>query len=448
MGLAAPMRRFLYISPSFPPTTSVGALRPLKFARHLPAFGWAPVVLADLYEGDGMSAALDAAVPSSTTVIRDYSRHAALSESRFRAGALPLRAVDAGGKPIAPTTGWRRLIPRALRNEYRSRSFWFPDQRLLPMSHNVVDIPHATRAIRRALDAHPECEAVVVNAGPEAAIVAARRVAAERDLPLVCDLRDPWALDTLKLRGMSALQQRWVRWMERRFVESSAKFILNSETALNDYRAHYADVRADRFACIRNHGDNDLIDNGQAPARDRYSILFLGNFRKYVEGDVIVEALAELKERGIGGDEVRFVITGKVTGRALSLAQELGVDDLFESAPFVPYTEIGPFMRSMDLLVALSNDSKQRIPAKIYDYLTTPLPIVVIADNPEINSMLDGVAGTTLCRLRDASVVASAFQAGVRAGRGKTYERDTKFDSRTASEKLAAILDEVTQTAR
>ena len=439
------MRRFLYISPSFPPVTSVGALRPLKFARHLPTHGWAPVVLADLHESDGMSRALLDAVPPSTLVRWDYSRHAADAARAFEAGALPRARVDAGGKPLDPPQGLRRWLPRALRNEYRSRSFWFPDQRLLPMGHNLVDLRHATQAGRRALRAHPECEAIVVNAGPEAALLVGRRLALEFGLPLISDLRDPWGLCTLRQQGMPAPQRRWVAWMERRFVDASARFILNSETALADYRAHYADVDPDRFACIRNHGDAALIAQGSAPPRAPFSILFLGNFRKFVEGDVLLEALGRLREAGYGADRVRFVITGRILGSARDLAARLGITEMVESAPFVPYTEIGPFMASMDLLVALSNDSRQRIPAKVYDYLTTARPIVVIADNPELRDMLAPIPGTAVCGLTDVAAVTEAFRRAIDAGRQQTVHRDTSaFDSAVAARALAHHLDAVT----
>ncbi len=56
------MRPFLYISPYFPPDSRVGALRPLKFVRHLPSCGYRPVVLADA-AGASRDARLEAAVP-------------------------------------------------------------------------------------------------------------------------------------------------------------------------------------------------------------------------------------------------------------------------------------------------------------------------------------------------------------------------------------------------
>ena len=46
------MRRVLMIVPFFPPMAGGGVHRPLAFARHLPRYGWRPVVLtqsADAY---------------------------------------------------------------------------------------------------------------------------------------------------------------------------------------------------------------------------------------------------------------------------------------------------------------------------------------------------------------------------------------------------------------
>ena len=102
------MRRFLYISPYFPPQSRVGALRPLKFARHLPKHGWAPVVLADLKEADAMDRSLPELVPDSTITIFDYSKVAAPNYEKYLAGELPNPEFDLGGKPkAAPKKSWK-----------------------------------------------------------------------------------------------------------------------------------------------------------------------------------------------------------------------------------------------------------------------------------------------------------------------------------------------------
>ncbi|MFT6629615.1 MAG: hypothetical protein ACJA1R_002893, partial [Flavobacteriales bacterium] len=66
----------LYITPYFPPATKVGALRPLKFVRHLGAHGWRVVVLTDLRNSDATSEALWDAVPEAVDVQFAYSGRA------------------------------------------------------------------------------------------------------------------------------------------------------------------------------------------------------------------------------------------------------------------------------------------------------------------------------------------------------------------------------------
>src|SRR5437870_2708413 len=39
------MRKILIVAYHFPPDAAVGALRPAKFAKYLPAFDWEPVIL-------------------------------------------------------------------------------------------------------------------------------------------------------------------------------------------------------------------------------------------------------------------------------------------------------------------------------------------------------------------------------------------------------------------
>ena len=40
------MKKVLIIAHSFPPSGIVGALRPFKFAKYLPDFGWKPIILS------------------------------------------------------------------------------------------------------------------------------------------------------------------------------------------------------------------------------------------------------------------------------------------------------------------------------------------------------------------------------------------------------------------
>ena len=82
------MHDFLYLTPYFPPQGRVGALRPLKFCRHLPSLGWRPIVLTDLWSGATLNRRLYEAVPSDIPIVYDYSARASKAFDRFEAGAL------------------------------------------------------------------------------------------------------------------------------------------------------------------------------------------------------------------------------------------------------------------------------------------------------------------------------------------------------------------------
>jgi glycosyltransferase involved in cell wall biosynthesis len=418
------MRRFLYLSPYFPPVTRVGALRPLKLARHLPAFGWAPVVLADLPPTEPTDPELLAFVPESTVVIRDYS-----------ADAAPTAA--AAGLGPGPSQRW---APRARVVDYLRRK-WRSDDRA-PLGHHRLDVGHALRAARRALAAHPGCAAIVTNADPFATLVVGARLARETGLPLIHDLRDPWAPCSLRRPLRPKLQRRWIDRLERRAFAPADAVVLNTETARADYRAHYSDLDPGRFSVIRNHGDPELIRHGRFEGFDRFTALFMGNFRRFLTGEPLIRALARVET--MTQADFQLVVTGRVPDEVRRLAQDLGVTHRLVSRGFVPHPRTGPLMAAADLLVAVGHRSPQRIPAKIYEYAQTDRPILAIGDNPELAELLRSLGGARMVDLDDVEGIAAALTAAIAAGRGRRVARAPGFDSRSAAERLAQLLDRVT----
>lgn len=421
-------RTLLYITPYFSPATKVGALRPLKFVRHLAEHGWRAVVLADLRPTDATHAALWDAVPSDVDVHFRYSAGA---------GAQLERALRNTGPAPAPKAAPKRKI------EAPSWLQWSPEY--VPLGEHGPRIPGALRAARE-LAKRTAFDAVLVNADPYAAMLVGARIAAELGVPVVHDLRDPWSVCDLRRPRRPALQRRLVDRLERSAIEASACTILNTETTLAAYRAHYADLPADRFACIRNHGDASLVEGAPRAVRDPaapFTILFLGNFRRFLQGDALLGGLAALRDAGFGPDAVRFAVTGHVTDEAREHAARLGVAAYLEARPFVPYVEIGAAMDAADLLIA-NIPSRMRVPAKLYDYALSRRPILALgdADHTELRSLVDRLPGARFAASTDSTAVATAMRAAVDDGKAVSIDRsETGLDSATATAKLATILN-------
>lgn len=429
------MKRFLYLSPYFPPQSKVGALRPLKFSRYLREFGWEPVVLADLSAKNETSDGLFDAIPSGLQVIRDYSHRARRQEKRYLEGRTQSRASRTQARKPTSRRGPKLVVPPAL----------VPDPEWLPLGEHSIDMPWALSAARRIIR-RGDVEAIMVNADPYATMLVGDRLGKEFQLPVIQDLRDPWSVCELRRPRRPALQRRVVDRLERVCVEGSSRFILNTQAALADYRSHYADVPPERFDFIRNHADADLVSEGSYEPSEVFTMLFLGNFRRFVEGDALIAALGLLRAKGYGPDRIRLMVTGRFPDDARALAANNGVEDQIVDHPFVPYREIGSFMRSADLLVSLSHPGRQRIPAKIYDYVTSDRPMLVVCDNPELELLMSEIGGVSVHRRNDIEGIARSMQRAVDAGAQRTVARgDTRLDSRTATRKLAGILDAVTR---
>lgn len=401
------LRRFLYLSPYFPPHTRVGALRPLKFVRHLPAFGWAPVVISDAQVDGHQDPKLVELVPSSTEVYRTWSH------------------------PTVPS------LERWLRARW-------PSDDVLPLSHHRLDLRSGERAAKAALRAHPECRAIVVNADPFAALLVGARLSKATGLPLIQDLRDPWSPCELRRPHRDRLRQAWITRLERQALGPASAIVLNTETARDDYRRAFPEIPQDRFHVIRNHADDSITRQGQQPRFDHFTALFLGNFRRFVTGETLLAAMARLGPE----QALDLVVTGSFPDAMRAQLHRLGLDERVHALPSVPFVETGPWMAAADLLVSVSHRVQQRIPAKIYEYASSPTPILALHDNPELSRMLDGLAGAESAGLDDVEEVTTALRRALARGRSQKFERRGHgLDSATAAGCLASLLDAVSEGA-
>lgn len=444
--MSTPMRRLLYITPYFPPQTKVGALRPLKFVRHLPEHGWEPVVLCDLKSGDKVDQLLLDAVPEGTEVHWNYSTDGPKNRAKAFATKPPSAQAARGKKKSAFSQ-----LPEKLG--------WSPE--FVPLGAHRLDMAAAKRA-GRALLSTQTFDAIMVNADPYASMLVGDALSQEFGVPVVHDLRDPWSVCDLRRQSRPRPQRRWVDKTERGLVERCGAMVLNSEATVATYRQHYADIDPERFACIRNHGDAELIagpnpgsKSGASPGEGQFQVLFLGNFRRFLQGDALMEAFAELKANGHTANDIVLVVTGKITEEARALAASIGVEDMLVDGDFVPYTRIGPAMARADLLVALSNASRMRIPAKFYDYATSTRPILVVADpaHTELRRMTEQLDGAAFANISSPEEIAERIAEGMgsaatRTGAGPYDRSSAGLDSSTATESLVHVLNRCAGTPR
>ncbi len=405
------MKRVLMIAYHFPPFAgSSGVQRCLRFAQHLPTFGWEPLVLtAHPRAYEQVADDLQAQVPSGLVVRRaqafDAARHFALGGRYPRALACPDRwsiwRFDGVRTGMAMIKHWR---PAALWSTY------------------------------------PIATAHVIGA----------ELARRSGLPWIADCRDPMAQDGYP--EDPRIRQAFLA-IERRIAASAAAFTFTSPTAARTYAARYPDA-ASRMSVIENGYDEstflDVDGVSRTPLNEGAFTLLHSGIVYPSERDPthLFQALGQLKQTHPALiRRLRLRFRAAVHDELLrQLAAEHDVADQVEILPPLAYrSAIREMVRADALLLLQAANCNEQIPAKLYEYLRCKRPIVGLTDLAGDTAAVLRNAGLKLIApLDDAQSIAAAIAQVVAEPDSvnvpsETAVRAASRQARTAA--LAALLD-------
>jgi len=417
------MPTVLLISPYFPPMSVVGAKRPLTLVRHLPRFGWDPVVLTADPARESTDPSLAAMIPPGVPVVREY------------------------GKPVAARSAGPVQRPR----EHVRRLFGYDPAYLTPFDRYLWATPSGIRAGLRLIEQYRP-SAIHICADPWSPLLAGLSLKRRTGLPLIVDFRDPWSLQTAKM----ALRPRPTRWavrdVEARVFHAASKIVLNTEECRDAYIAAYRDrIPADRFIAIRNAFDLGLFEARSVEPSPAFTVLHFGHFRRLVPGEPLIRGFARFVfGEGLSPAQTRLRLVGTVRPEDESLIRMLSLEPFVDLLPPTPYREALALLRSADALALVTvGGMALTVPAKLYDYLAARRPILAITDQPEPGRIVaESDAGIVASPSDPEQVAAALAQLRARASgpnRGEVPEASVlPFGAAVQAERFAAVLNEVT----
>jgi glycosyltransferase involved in cell wall biosynthesis len=400
------VRRVLIVAYYFPPAGGIGSLRLSGFAKHLPEFGWEPLVVAPrdpVYHRDP-----DLAVDEHLVV-----RTGAIELSR--AGK---RALHTGGNDTAAAdvSGIRMQLRDAARG-----ALYFPDAQ-------IGWFPFALRAARAALQQMP-VDAIFSSSFPVTAHLIARRLHRMTAAPWIAEFRDPWAL-TLPERSV---KRRRAASLERRLMGEATTALTVSPSWAQLFEQTW-----DRPVGVLPNGYETAHPKGEPVTGDVPVIGYLGT---YYPASQDLSAAFEALKTVPGPVQVRLIGAASVDFRKqLALA---GFADRLEVTGFLPQRAALEQLASCSALLLAgpreaSGLSRGHVVAKVWEYLATPLPIVYVGDpSSDVSELLRGYAGCSVHAPDDVAGI-SRF---LRSSLGQHYERVITGASRRArTAQLAEIL--------
>jgi glycosyltransferase involved in cell wall biosynthesis len=410
-------RSILLVSYFFPPARDTGVRRPAAMAKYLARLGHRVTVL--------------------TTSAFGTAEHGFEGVEVIRAGDLQrVRARLAGEETVGSL--------------FDSDSY---SGRPHPLSYVVVPEPLALAwapwARRAALGAHraDPFDCVITTSPPESAHAIGFALS-RRGVPWVADVRDGWTFEPLRPRFPLALQRRWDRWLERRWLGAADAVVCVSEPAA-------ADLRARRIAEPRVIANAWDPDSDPAPALvkaargeldpDRVSLLYTGRFGSYGRDPTpLVDAIAELAEESpeLAG-RLELVVAGPTTGAERELL-ERGVEPArIRLLGSVKRSRALALQRAADALLLIAQPTRTQLANfKLFEYLAAGRPVLALAAGTEAGRLVAAAGAGTSVRADDRAAIGAALRELV-AGRLPPPDPAAtgRFLYPAAAEEMAAVLE-------
>jgi glycosyltransferase involved in cell wall biosynthesis len=448
--------RALVIAYDFPPHAAVGTMRTLRVVRQLDARGWQVTVLTGHQDAYRASTPVDSAlldrIPRAVGVIRaralrPLERVQQAMQPRFR------RRAQVGKSPQQV-----RSAPLASGESPRRRS---PLVTALARMHDIADalvsIPDQETgwlmpaALRGMIDqvGHARPDVIYSSAPPWTGQLVAAILQQVLRCPWVADFRDPWARAPWRedryrfaIRGAAVL--------ERLIVHRCDRIVFVASANRDDFAARYGASVAAKFDVVPNGCDPAEFDGLRTPAGERngpFVLLHAGSLYAGRTPVPLLKAVASALERGLVDRDrfrVRFLGVNAFDRHDLpATCRELGLDHVVEFLPRVAREESLRAMMSASALLLLQPGHSVSVPAKVYEYMAAGRPILAIAEEGEIS---------TLIRRADAGVsVAPADEDGIvnalarLLGLARTHVRPRReyYDGVSGATRIAEILETV-----
>lgn len=362
--------------------------RTLRFARHLPKFGWRPIVLSiDPRAYEERAEASGNEIPEQLTVHRAFGLNAATQLSLF------------GRYPSA----------LALPDRWATWRFW---------------------AVRKAMKIiRSERVAAIWSTFPIAtAHTIGLELARRTGLPWIAEFRDPmwqpdWPLEP-------TANDAWRR-LESRIFAAVDTAVFTAPGAVRMYAERFPDFPAAKFAVIENGYDEETFQRAESaldaqsngPSRRPVTILHSGIiYRSERDPSQLFAAIAALKSRGtISSASVRILLRASGgEGDYRGDLEHLGIADIVSLEPAIDYVAALKEMLTVDgLLLLQAANCNAQIPAKLYEYLRARRPILALTDPAgDTARTLDSAGAGLIAPLDSAPQIEAALSQFVEQIRG------------------------------
>lgn len=428
-------RRVLIIAYYFPPISSGGTFRLLKFAKYLPEFGWEPIIVsASPTEDDHIDHDLTAELPPSVIVERVGHFHPKQMEKGLLAmwqilWKLRLRAVAA------------RLEP------YKVLQWLLPDPYL-------TWIAPAFRSAKRLTHQYRP-DVIVTSTPPHSGQLIGLWLKRTTRLPWLADFRDPWSRNPF-IHFPTRFHANIAGRMEEAVFRHADHIVAVSKSMTDQMSSHCNGKYAGKFSTVENGFDRADFKPVQMALREteKMHIAYVGALYGIRRADLFLGCVDRLVESNqIPAQHLLVELVGKDgTGIVAEYADRVW----FRHTPPQPHAQALHTMVSADLLLLLvPPGASYTHSGKLFEYLGACRPILALAlPNSEAAQVVLAARAGVVVPPDDEHAVSEAIVQAFREWEEKRLHVNpdlvvvNSFERRHLTGKLSGILDRLAESHR
>lgn len=420
----------LLVAYHFPPVGGLGAAgsqRMHKFAKHLPTFGWDPVVLTV------KESAYESYLKIDPSLMRDVSPQLPIVRTgvlRLLTPILELKnkllrsevAVDeqqGGTAPVQPDVGAEKKSAFQRFKDSVTDLFEIPDEVagwILPALYS------GARSIRKH-----NIGVILATGRPWTTLVIGAALKRLTGCALVVDFRDPWMTNPFRIEH-SAMKNRLERWLENWVIKSADLIVANTDNLRGEFIERFGTEIASHCVTVINGFDAAefeavVPDERRASFEDAFVLLHSGFLYGKRDPKTFVDAIKLLAERGtfqsvnfvcqlIGSIELSYDLGDYV--------KELDLQDLVHLRGEVSYAESISAVAACDTALLLQPGTTTQIPSKVFEYIGLGKRILTIAPTASsVSKLIEDNGLGCLAEPDDVAGIADAIQREIDAWANK-----------------------------